>query len=199
MPPKTVKSGWPLTTPNAVRIRSLDRLWPGRHRRRQRWGCGHRGADAGPVWRRHASPRHQTVAAACGSRLDRHLVAIAGRTDGRILDAGTVELALLEASANGNALDAGQAALVRAMCTSGARLQLAIAPAGAGKPPLCAPWLGRGATAAATWSGWPRRPPQRRNSAMPTVHRPTCWPSSPGPSSTVACPIGRNASTGQRW
>ena len=30
-------------------------------------------------------------------------------------------------------LDAGQAALVRAMCTSGARLQLAIAPAGAGK------------------------------------------------------------------
>jgi hypothetical protein len=44
-----------------------------------------------------------------------------------------VELALLEAAANGNALDAGQAALVRAMCTSGVRLQLAIAPAGAGK------------------------------------------------------------------
>jgi ATP-dependent exoDNAse (exonuclease V) alpha subunit len=44
-----------------------------------------------------------------------------------------VELALLEAAANGNALDEGQAALVRAMCTSGARLQLAIAPAGAGK------------------------------------------------------------------
>ena len=50
-----------------------------------------------------------------------------------VLDAGTVELALLESAANGNALDAGQAALVRAMCTSGARLQLAIAPAGAGK------------------------------------------------------------------
>ena len=50
-----------------------------------------------------------------------------------LLDAGTVELALLESAANGNALDAGQAALVRAMCTSGARLQLAIAPAGAGK------------------------------------------------------------------
>ena len=44
-----------------------------------------------------------------------------------------MELALLESAANGNALDAGQAALVRAMCTSGARLQLAIAPAGAGK------------------------------------------------------------------
>ena len=64
---------------------------------------------------------------------EQRLVAAAGRTDGRILDAGTVELALLESAANGNALDAGQAALVRSMCTSGARLQLAIAPAGAGK------------------------------------------------------------------
>ncbi|MFL6047888.1 MAG: AAA family ATPase, partial [Propionibacteriaceae bacterium] len=54
-------------------------------------------------------------------------------TDGRVLDASTVELVLLEAAANGHTLDAGQAALVRSMCTSGARLQLAIAPAGAGK------------------------------------------------------------------
>ena len=36
-------------------------------------------------------------------------------------------------AANGIALDAGQASLARQMCTSGARLQLAIAPAGAGK------------------------------------------------------------------
>ncbi len=64
---------------------------------------------------------------------EQRLIATAGRTDGRFLDAGTVELALLESAANGNILDAGQAALVRAMCTSGARLQLAIAPAGAGK------------------------------------------------------------------
>jgi conjugative relaxase-like TrwC/TraI family protein len=64
---------------------------------------------------------------------EQRLVAAAGRTDGRILDAGTVELAVLEAAANESPLDAGQAALVRAMCTSGARLQLAIAPAGAGK------------------------------------------------------------------
>jgi hypothetical protein len=40
---------------------------------------------------------------------------------------------LLELAANGTAPDAGQASLVRQMCTSGARLQLAIAPAGAGK------------------------------------------------------------------
>ena len=44
-----------------------------------------------------------------------------------------MDLALLELAANGTALDAGQASLVHQMCTSGARLQLAIAPAGAGK------------------------------------------------------------------
>ena len=55
------------------------------------------------------------------------------RTDGRTVDAVAVDLALLEAAANGMALDAGQAALVRSMATSGARLQLAIAPAGSGK------------------------------------------------------------------
>jgi ATP-dependent exoDNAse (exonuclease V) alpha subunit len=44
-----------------------------------------------------------------------------------------VNLALLEMAANGTALDAGQASLVRQMCTSGARVQLAISPAGAGK------------------------------------------------------------------
>jgi ATP-dependent exoDNAse (exonuclease V) alpha subunit len=43
------------------------------------------------------------------------------------------DLALLEMAANGSTLNAGQASLVRQMCTSGARLQLAIAPAGAGK------------------------------------------------------------------
>jgi conjugative relaxase-like TrwC/TraI family protein len=64
---------------------------------------------------------------------EQRLVATAGRTDGRVLDAGTVELTLLEAAANGTPLDAGQAALIRSMCTSGAQLQLAIAPAGAGK------------------------------------------------------------------
>ena len=64
---------------------------------------------------------------------EQRLVAAAGRTDGRVVDDCVVELALLESAANGNALDVGQAALVRAMCTSGARLQLAIAPAGAGK------------------------------------------------------------------
>ena len=61
------------------------------------------------------------------------LVAAAGRRDGTSVDESAVDLALLEMAANGTALDAGQASLVRQMCTSGARLQLAIAPAGAGK------------------------------------------------------------------
>jgi conjugative relaxase-like TrwC/TraI family protein len=61
------------------------------------------------------------------------LVAAAGRRGGASVEQTAVGLASLEMAANGTALDAGQASLVRRMCTSGARLQLAIAPAGAGK------------------------------------------------------------------
>ena len=61
------------------------------------------------------------------------LLAAAGRRGGASVEQAAVDLALLEMAANRTALDAGQASLVRQMCTSGARLQLAIAPAGAGK------------------------------------------------------------------
>jgi conjugative relaxase-like TrwC/TraI family protein len=64
---------------------------------------------------------------------ERRLVTVVGRRDGTAVDSTIVDLALLEMAANGTALDTGQARLVRQMCTSGARLQLAIAPAGAGK------------------------------------------------------------------
>ena len=64
---------------------------------------------------------------------ERRLVSAAGRRDGSAVDKSAVDLALLEMAANRTALDPGQASLVRQMCTSGARLQLAIAPAGAGK------------------------------------------------------------------
>ena len=64
---------------------------------------------------------------------EQRLVATAGRGDGPVVDESAVDLALLEMAANRTALDAGQASLVRRMCTSGARLQLAIAPAGTGK------------------------------------------------------------------
>jgi conjugative relaxase-like TrwC/TraI family protein len=64
---------------------------------------------------------------------EQRILTAAGRHDGATVNSSAVELALLEMAAHGTALDAGQAALVRQMCTSGARLQLAIAPAGAGK------------------------------------------------------------------
>jgi hypothetical protein len=64
---------------------------------------------------------------------EQRLITTAGRRDGSAVDQVAVDLALLEMAANGTALDAGQAFLVRRMCSSGARLQLAIAPAGAGK------------------------------------------------------------------
>jgi conjugative relaxase-like TrwC/TraI family protein len=64
---------------------------------------------------------------------EQRLVTTAGRRDGSAVEQVAVDLALLAMAANGTALDAGQASLVRQMCTSGARLQLAIAPAGTGK------------------------------------------------------------------
>jgi conjugative relaxase-like TrwC/TraI family protein len=64
---------------------------------------------------------------------EHRLLATAGRGDGPVVDESAVDLALLVMAANKTGLDAGQSSLVRQMCTSGARLQLAIAPAGAGK------------------------------------------------------------------
>jgi hypothetical protein len=64
---------------------------------------------------------------------EQHLLTTAGQRGGASVDPTVVDLALLEMAANGTALDAGQASLVRQMCSSGARVQLAIAPAGAGK------------------------------------------------------------------
>ena len=64
---------------------------------------------------------------------EQRLLAAAARHGGASVERTAVDLALLEMAANGSALDAGQASLVWQMSTSGARLQLAIAPAGAGK------------------------------------------------------------------
>ena len=97
------------------------------------------GIDEPPALRRMNGSSVYTVAGAdlyTSQRIldaERRLVDAAGRRDGSAVDESAVDLALLEMAANGTALDAGQASLVRQMCTSGARLQLAIAPAGAGK------------------------------------------------------------------
>lgn len=64
---------------------------------------------------------------------EQRIVAAGGLTRGRSIDAAHVDLALLESTANGVTLNAGQSSLVREMATSPACVQLAIAPAGAGK------------------------------------------------------------------
>lgn len=82
---------------------------------------------------------------------EQRLVDAAGCRDGRTVDAAHVDMALLEAEANlGYCLNAGQATLVREMATSGARLQLGIAPAGSGKTTamrgLAIAWTNAGGT-----------------------------------------------------
>lgn len=57
----------------------------------------------------------------------------AAANDGFRVDETSLSLALLEAEANGITLNPGQAALVDALATSGAKVQLALAPAGSGK------------------------------------------------------------------
>ncbi len=64
---------------------------------------------------------------------EKFLVDTAQLRDGRVVSHGDVDLALLESVANGLNLNTAQAHLVRQMATSGARVQLAIAPAGSGK------------------------------------------------------------------
>ena len=109
-----------------------------------------------PVLRRSDGTSVYTVA---GSELftstrildaEQRLVDTAGRYDGHAISPAAVDVALLQATANGVTLNAGQAALVRQMATSAARLQLAIAPAGTGKTTamqtLAAAWTKAGGT-----------------------------------------------------
>ena len=64
---------------------------------------------------------------------EEQILAAAQRHDGRTIDDAKVAVALLEAAANGTTLNTAQAAMVTAMATSGARVQLGLAPAGSGK------------------------------------------------------------------
>ena len=66
-------------------------------------------------------------------RAEQRLLDLAGRTDGHRLPAEHITAALQASASNGLELNAGQAEMVTAMANSGARVQLAIAPAGAGK------------------------------------------------------------------
>ncbi|MBF6358237.1 relaxase domain-containing protein [Nocardia higoensis] len=66
---------------------------------------------------------------------EQRLIAASGRHDGRTLPAAAIETAIIEHAANnpGRALNAGQREMVRTFATSGARLQVGLAPAGTGK------------------------------------------------------------------
>ena len=79
-----------------------------------------------------------------------YLVDAAGRRDGRVVPDVDVDVALLESVANGVTLNTAQAHLVRHLATAGARVQLAIAPAGSGKTTamaaLTAAWTQSGGT-----------------------------------------------------
>ena len=129
---------------------------------------------------------------------EQRLVIAAGRRDGSVVDDSAVDLALLEIAANGTALDAGQAELVRQMCTSGARLQLAIAPAGAGKTTamkaLALAWTQDGGNLVGLA---PSAPPLFL--ASKPASAPTPSPNSPGLCGTAICPTGRPRSDRQRW
>jgi len=61
------------------------------------------------------------------------IVAAGGRRDGRRVSAAAVAVAVRESAAHGVTLNPGQAQLVSELATSGARVQLALAPAGTGK------------------------------------------------------------------
>ncbi|WP_407727647.1 MobF family relaxase (plasmid) [Rhodococcoides fascians] len=86
--------------------------------------------DGADVHTRHES---QLLTTAAVLDAEARIVALAGRTDGIAINDKHVEMALLESAANGLDLNVGQRSLVRAMATSGAKVQLALAPAGTGK------------------------------------------------------------------
>jgi ATP-dependent exoDNAse (exonuclease V) alpha subunit len=80
---------------------------------------------------------------------ERRILAAAGLSGGHVVDHDSIGLALLEAHAqHGVELNDGQQTLLRDMATSGARVQLALAPAGTGKTtamaPLAAAWANSG-------------------------------------------------------
>ena len=79
---------------------------------------------------------------------EQRLLDAADRTDGHALHPIAVDLGLVEATANGLHLDAGQAAMVQTLATDRRRVQLVIAPAGAGKTTalkvLADTWTGGG-------------------------------------------------------
>lgn len=104
--------------------------------------------DGSSVYTRHDTTIYTSAAIMAA---ERRILAAATLRNGRTVDDTSIGLALAETHANhGLELNHGQAALVRDMATSGARVQLALAPAGTGKTTamaaLAAAWRNSGGT-----------------------------------------------------
>jgi conjugative relaxase-like TrwC/TraI family protein len=89
-----------------------------------------RRSDGTSVYR-HTGRDHFTTSRVLDA--EARIVAAAARTDAEAWSTDHIELAILAARLDGTELNAGQEQLVRAMAGSGRRVQLALAPAGAGK------------------------------------------------------------------
>ncbi|MEO5853428.1 MAG: AAA family ATPase, partial [Nocardioides sp.] len=89
-----------------------------------------RRADGVSVYVQHESRLFTSRAVVAAEQA---LLAAARRGGGRRISDVRVGIALAETAANGITLNAAQAGLVRELATSGARLQVALAPAGTGK------------------------------------------------------------------
>lgn len=113
-----------LDEPNSVehaRVTDTDLAEPAVLRRR----------DGASVYHTHGTQLFTSQAILSAEKRVLHA---AGQTDGRRLDSDLIEMALLaEKAERGRTLNTGQETMVREMATSGARVQLALAPAGTGK------------------------------------------------------------------
>jgi conjugative relaxase-like TrwC/TraI family protein len=92
--------------------------------------AGLRRSDGTSVYR-HTGRDHYTSRRVLEA--EQRIVALAGRYDGLAWSPDEVELSVLASGLEGVQLNRGQEVLVTAMATSGARVQLALAPAGSGK------------------------------------------------------------------
>ena len=103
--------------------------------------------DGSSVYSRHGETVYSSAAVLAA---ERRVLAAAELAGGRAAEDSDIGLALLEADAKGRPLNDGQRALVREMAASGARVQLAVAPAGTGKTTataaLAAAWRNSGGT-----------------------------------------------------
>lgn len=127
-----------LSSPFSVRV-TPDRndAAPGSLRRR----------DGSSVFEMAGSTVHTSEVVLAAERL---VIDAAGRFDGHVTPAGVIEAALADESVSGPSLNTGQVDFVRRLAASGARVQVALAPAGTGKTTalgtLAATWRAGGGT-----------------------------------------------------